>query len=131
MLLLLAVARRRSRRPAGVGRVPPTRVGLDLPESRAHPGQALDGSRGGHGRAVVVDLLDVDGLEAAGRAVVGLLRPAVADRAAAAAAAAEQRPMHGSGKKSGHLFFETSLPLSSTRWFDQHIQAFPHSKKCR
>ena len=104
MLLLLAVARRRSRRPAGVGRVPPARVGLDLPESRAHPGQALDGSRGGHWRAVVVDLLDVDGLEAAGRAVVGLLRPAVADRAAAAAAAAEQRPMHGSGKKSGHLF---------------------------
>ena len=23
-----------------------------------------------------------------------------------------------------------SLPLTSTRWLDQHIQAFPHSKKC-
>ena len=28
------------------------------------------------------------------------------------------------------LFCSTSLPLTSTRRFDQHIQAFPHSNKC-
>ena len=29
-------------------------------------------------------------------------------------------------------FCSTSLlPAASTRWFDQHIQSFPHSKKCR
>ena len=28
------------------------------------------------------------------------------------------------------LFCSASLPLTSTRRFDQHIQAFPHSKKC-
>ena len=30
-------------------------------------------------------------------------------------------------------FCNTSLPLTSTRWLNQHIQAFPfpHSKKCR
>ena len=86
MLLLLAVARRRRRRPGGVGRVSSARVRLDLPERRPHSGQTLDGGRRGHGRTVVVDLFDVDGLEAARRAVVGLLRPAVADRADAAAA---------------------------------------------
>ena len=28
------------------------------------------------------------------------------------------------------FFRSTSLPLTSTGWFDQHIQALPHSKKC-
>ena len=34
------------------------------------------------------------------------------------------------GKIKLRLFCSTSLPLTSTRWFNQHIQAFPHSKKC-
>ena len=30
-----------------------------------------------------------------------------------------------------NIFCSTSLPLTSTRWFNKHIQAFPHSKKWR
>ena len=33
--------------------------------------------------------------------------------------------------KSCTVFCSTSLPPTSTRWFDQHIQAFPYSKVCR
>ena len=34
------------------------------------------------------------------------------------------------GANEFKLFCSTSLPLTSTRWFDQHFSSFPHSK-CR
>ena len=35
------------------------------------------------------------------------------------------------GETSLNTFWSTSLPATSTKWFDLSIQAFPHSKKCR
>ena len=35
------------------------------------------------------------------------------------------------GASKSEVFCSNSLPLTSTRWFNESIQAFPHYKKCR
>ena len=70
MLVLLALAR--AGRPVRIRRVPATNGGLDLTERRPDSGQCFDRAGGRNGALTVVNFFDVDGLEAARRAVVRL-----------------------------------------------------------